>query len=117
MTCGPTFSIATSQLLPQLPTLLIEVVAVILGFIYLKHHAKSAILLITGGTLMLLTSVGSSFAMAGVIAGQAGSAPAEAFATQMMIVGIISGLSYAVALALFVAAAVVGRRQQPHAAY
>jgi hypothetical protein len=95
----------------QVPTAIVALVGVILGFVYLRRAPGAAMLALLGCGLMLVASVTFTGIRAALFEQlREGEIPNKRYAELMATVSMASSTSYAFALALVVAAAFVGRR-------
>jgi tellurite resistance protein TehA-like permease len=99
------------QLLYYSPTMLVEIVALVLALMWMRRAKKAAILTIVGVAISLVTFALYAFLFAMVIQRDREQGhDAMSLSTQFAIIGAMSSLGRATGLAFIVAAIFVGRR-------
>jgi hypothetical protein len=108
-------SMAIQQLAYQGAPIVVYLVGVILGLALLGRHRGPAILVLLGSGLLLLTTVSMVGLQAYLFQVREQQAWSHSqFATIMGAIGIVGSVLRAIALAMFLAAAFVGRRSPVH---
>ena len=107
------WSQVTSQILYQLPSLVVYFVAVILAFVYMGRSSLASMLTLVGVGIIVLAIFSGAFAQGYVMQNRFEKAgEANDFHMQMRMVGIVGSCARALGLALLVAAIFVGRGKQ-----
>jgi hypothetical protein len=107
------FSFLGQQLAYSLPQLLVYLAGLILAIIFFRKYSTSALLVLCGSVVLLLTSLGQTFIQFYLFRARVESGwSAAGYARMLSIVFVVASILRALGLALWLAAVFAGRKSK-----